>query len=264
LTLLLLPLLTTPTGSTESNISTNIPPNANIANISSAETNTTGTIPPPTTANPPNRTSSARIINTTSSLHLLASSLDLETTTSPNPTKKPIAWDSTWRYARSKLANILFTHRLASLLSHDHADKDGKLLQEAHMRRVLANSFFPGNIATDAMSTWRNLLGPAGNIVKLGFSIPFVGQTVEQAATTALYLAASEQVDEEMVGGEYFVPIATKGVASKAATDDKAAMELWDWSMKIVTETLGEGWAADGGKSMNIGKGKRVTSGSEQ
>jgi NAD(P)-dependent dehydrogenase (short-subunit alcohol dehydrogenase family) len=89
---------------------------------------------------------SARIV-VTSSLHMGCQELELDLTMSPHRFKSSIVLDSCWRYARSKLGNILFTRELARRL-----EKKGAL-------NVYANVFFPGNIPTDAMDTWRDLFG---------------------------------------------------------------------------------------------------------
>lgn len=57
---------------------------------------------------------SARIVNTSSSLHMVCQELDLSLVTSPTPTKSPSSFDSIWRYSCSKLANILFARELAT------------------------------------------------------------------------------------------------------------------------------------------------------
>jgi len=85
----------------------------------------------------------ARIVNTNSSLHMACQELDLNLLTSPKPIKSPAALDGIWRYARGKLAGIMFTRELANRL------------QKKGVSNVYVNSFFPGNIPTDAMDTWK-------------------------------------------------------------------------------------------------------------
>jgi NAD(P)-dependent dehydrogenase (short-subunit alcohol dehydrogenase family) len=90
---------------------------------------------------------SARIMNISSSLHMVCQELDLSLVTSPTPTKSPSSFDSIWRYSCSKLANILFTRELA------------RRRQKKGAATVYVNSFFPGNIPTEAIDIWKQLFG---------------------------------------------------------------------------------------------------------
>lgn len=108
------------------------------------------------------------------------------------------------------------------------------------------NCFFPGNIATDAMDTWKLLLGtPFGWAFKKFFAV--VGQRVTDAAATALFLAASKKISTgEGVRGKYFVPIATECGTSGVAEDMHLARSLWEWTDEKVEETLGVWWKGEG------------------
>jgi NAD(P)-dependent dehydrogenase (short-subunit alcohol dehydrogenase family) len=90
---------------------------------------------------------SARIMNISSSLHMVCQELDLSLVTSPTPTKSPSSFDSIWRYSCSKLANTLFTRELA------------RRLRKKDVATVYVNSFFPGNIPTEAIDIWKQLFG---------------------------------------------------------------------------------------------------------
>ncbi|KAI9750000.1 MAG: hypothetical protein M1835_001454 [Candelina submexicana] len=170
----------------------------------------------------------ARIVVTSSSLHMACQELDLSSVTSPTRIKSPASLDSCWRYARSKLANILFTRELAHRL-----EKKG-------VKSVHVNCFFPGNIPTEAMDTWKQLFGPLGGLVKGAFQ--FVGQSPADAAATAIYLAASPEVEEKALNGKYFIPIATEDKTSKIGEDKDLAKNLWYWTDNKVAQTLGKGW----------------------
>lgn len=162
-------------------------------------------------------------------MHLACQELDLSLLTSPTPTKSPAALDTFWRYARSKLANILFTRELARRL-----DKKGA-------SNVFVNSFFPGNIPTEAMDSWKGMLGElAGTVGKEAFR--YIGHTPEDAATTAMYLATSPEVASQGVRAKYFVPIAVEEKTSTVADDKDLSKNLWYWSDSKVAETLGKGW----------------------
>ncbi|KAL1618113.1 hypothetical protein SLS54_007352 [Diplodia seriata] len=171
----------------------------------------------------------ARILTVSSSLHLACQELSLPLLTSPAPTKSPAALDSFWRYARSKLANILFTRELA------------RRLDNMGLSNVYVNSFFPGNIPTDAWDSWKDLFGTlVGTAAKSVFQQ--VGHTPEEAAATAMYLAASPDVMSKGVKGKYFVPVSQEEETSTVANDKDLQKNLWYWSDNKVAETLGKGW----------------------
>jgi len=176
----------------------------------------------------------ARIVVTTSSLHSGCEELNLDLTMSPSPLKSPNNLDSCWRYCRSKLGGILLTKELARRLDKKGADN------------VYANTFFPGNIPTEAMDTWKQLFGPLGAAVKGVFQL--IGQSLGDAAASAIYLAASPEVAKKNQKGKYFIPIATEYEPSKLAQDDDLARNLWYWCDDKVTKALGKGW--EGTESM--------------
>ncbi|OGO37134.1 MAG: hypothetical protein A2W35_07320 [Chloroflexi bacterium RBG_16_57_11] len=114
-------------------------------------------------------------------------------------------------YARSKLANILFTYELARRV-------DG--------RGVTANAVTPGQVATDIWRTNFSILGPV-----LKGIIRLTGLTPEQGADTLIYLAALPLV--EGVSGKYFVRRRT--VQSSALSyDEHVARRLWQVSAGLV------------------------------
>jgi NAD(P)-dependent dehydrogenase (short-subunit alcohol dehydrogenase family) len=110
-------------------------------------------------------------------------------------------------YARSKLANILFTYELARRLQGSG---------------VTANAVHPGQVATDIWSTNFSILGPL-----LKWLIRLRGLTPEQGADTLIYLAASPEV--EGVSGKYFVR--RQAVRSSPLSyDEELARQLWQVS----------------------------------
>ena len=56
-----------------------------------------------------------------------------------------------------------------------------------------------------------------------------MGQSVEQAAATAVYLSASPEVEAKGQKGKYFIPIATEDKTSQLAEDKDLAKNLWYW-----------------------------------
>ena len=149
----------------------------------------------------------ARVVSTASAAHLRASLdfSDLQTARGY----------SGWRaYARSKLANILFTREAARRLAG---------------AGVTANCFHPGFVASrfgSASGGWTSRLMPLAKM----FAI-----TPEEGADTLVYLASSPEPAD--VSGGYFVK--RKAVQpSASACDDEAAQKLWEAS-----EALAAPWA---------------------
>jgi retinol dehydrogenase 12 len=142
----------------------------------------------------------ARVINVASMAHRRAA-FDL---TDLNWERR--RYNSLGAYGATKLANILFTRRLASRLDR---------------RRITVNCLHPGVVATNIFSG----LGALGSL--FGFlSRPFLLDSSDGAATT-IHLAASRDV--EGVTGEFFSrsrPVEP----SEGAQDDEAAETLWSQS----------------------------------
>ncbi|KAK5041867.1 hypothetical protein LTR16_011736, partial [Cryomyces antarcticus] len=73
------------------------------------------------------------------------------------------------------------------------------------------------------------MLGNLGGAVVKGL-FKWIGQTTADAATTALFLAASKDVEDRDLRGRYFIPIATEGKITTIAQDKDLAKNLWYWS----------------------------------
>lgn len=178
--------------------------------------------------------SDVRVIVTSSSMHRLCRELDLSLLQSSGATK-PQLFDGIWRYARSKVGTILlareFTERL--LASPNEAD-----------HHIYVNAFNPGNIATEQMDVWKSYFGfIIGTLIKLFFAI--FGQSTQDGASTALYLAVSPDVTRgKGMRGEYLMPVAVKDRTSNLAENRPLARELWDWVDTQVTNILGENWGS--------------------
>ncbi|RHZ53178.1 hypothetical protein CDV55_104540 [Aspergillus turcosus] len=184
----------------------------------------------------------ARIVVTSSSFHQFCRRLDLDLLTSPTRPKLAMV-DGLWRYARSKLGNILFTRELARRLEKGTDPAD---------RNIYANVFFPGNIVTEQWNTWDYFFGRiGGSIMRRLFSL--LGQSTQDGAATAIYLATSPAIRENKTRGEYFIPIAKADKTSSIAADMKLARELWDWINARATETLGPDWQSKAGVDSSNG-----------
>ncbi|BCR89104.1 putative short chain dehydrogenase/reductase [Aspergillus chevalieri] len=188
--------------------------------------------------------SDARIVVTTSSMHMFCRRLDFDSLTAPDRSSRSKVIDAVWRYGRSKLGDILLTKELSRRLQEGN-DPAGK--------NIYVNCFFPGNIVTEQWMGWNQLFGkPIGMIMRKFFSL-FIGQSREDGAATALYLGASDGPRKKDQRGRYFIPIATPDWPSKIASDEKVARDLWDWIDAKITQTLGSNWQDEPGKK--VGKG---------
>ena len=139
----------------------------------------------------------ARIVNVSSMTHSDAK-LD------PRALNGARDWDPYQAYAASKLANIVFTRRLAANLKRT---------------AVTANSLHPGVVGT--------------KLLKAGFSI--AGDSPENGARTSVYLVDDPAVAG--VSGRYFVACRETSPA-RAARDDKLGLAVWDATASAVAAYL--------------------------
>lgn len=155
-----------------------------------------------------------RIVTTASEAHRGAS-MDFDAIRQPDGTS------GFTEYARSKLANILFTRELDRRLCEDESN-------------VRANCLHPGAIPGSGFT--RNLPTPIAGFFKLmevfpdAISSRFINTPAEGAATV-VYLGASPSVQE--AGGQYFADC-SKQTPSNAALDDKTARRLWTESEEMI------------------------------
>lgn len=113
-------------------------------------------------------------------------------------------------YARSKLANILFTYELARRLGENG---------------VAVNAVHPGQVATDIWRTNFSILGPI-----LKWMIGLRGLTPEQGAEPLIYLASSTEV--EGTKGKYFNRL-REARSSKISYNEEIASRLWQISEEL-------------------------------
>lgn len=145
----------------------------------------------------------ARIVNVSSQAHRRGVSLDFA------DLQSTCSYYRSRVYARTKLANVVFTYELARRLEGT---------------RVTANCLHPGIIAT-------NLLGAyIGMPRALRFFTNLLGGSTEQGARTSLYLATSPEVED--ISGRYFVD--QKAVPSSTESyDEQTAERLWQVSAEL-------------------------------
>ena len=147
----------------------------------------------------------ARIINVASDAHQYGQ-LDL------NDLKFEKSYFGFAAYARSKLANILFTYELAHRLAGSG---------------VTVNALHPGGVATNIFSTDFSIFGPLIKGVVSLFTL-----TPTQGADNTIYLASSPDV--EGVTGKYFVKRAAVP-SSPPSYDKDLAKRLWEVSEKLTS-----------------------------
>lgn len=165
-----------------------------------------------------------RVVVTSSGLHSVCRKLDLDLLTSPSRVKWPPVLDSVWRYGRSKLGNILFAKELSRRLLQEDRDPASK--------HIYVNSFFPGNIVTEQWRSWNTHFGSVvGFFVRMLGSL--FGQSPQDGAATALYLAASDEVREQNSRGRYFIPIAKPCNPSPLGMDMELGRNLWVCSICV-------------------------------
>ena len=113
-------------------------------------------------------------------------------------------------YARSKLANILFTYELARRLENTD---------------VTVNALHPGHVATDIWKTNFSFFGPVLKWIMARFAL-----TPEQGADNSIYLASSPEL--EGTTGKYFIQRVPKP-SSPISYDENVAKKLWEISENL-------------------------------
>lgn len=116
-------------------------------------------------------------------------------------------------YARSKLANVLFTYELARRLGESG---------------VTVNALHPGHVATDIWKTDFSIFGPALKWVMGLFAL-----TPEQGADNTIYLASSPEVAG--VTGKYFIKREI-AASSSISCDQAVAKRLWEFSEAVTMQ----------------------------
>lgn len=147
----------------------------------------------------------ARIINISSDVHQLGS-IDFDNLGFDHGYFGLIA------YARSKLANILFTYELA---------------RRINSTSLTVNSLHPGHVVTNI---WNSVVPNVSQVlIKI---CDLLGLTLDQGADNTIFLTTSAEVAR--VTGKYFV--GRKSVRSSSISyDESIAKKLWDVSCQLVS-----------------------------
>jgi NAD(P)-dependent dehydrogenase (short-subunit alcohol dehydrogenase family) len=142
-------------------------------------------------------TTNARIVNVASRAHLRGR-MNLEAVADPRAPYHSVA-----AYARSKLANVLYTFALARRLSGS---------------TICANCLHPGVVATNLLPMWLRIVKPLFSEVI----------DVERGARTTLHVALADELAG--VSGRYFDEHQNPAPASPLASDVQLQESLWRMS----------------------------------
>ncbi|MGE0324213.1 MAG: SDR family oxidoreductase [Polyangiaceae bacterium] len=151
----------------------------------------------------------ARVVTVSSRLHIKPKSFDFGDVMSEQN------YEGRYVYAKSKLANVLFSNQLARRLK---------------ARGVTSNSVHPGSVVTNVVRDSR--------LLSWGAKLPLPGLiSARDGALPSLFVATSPSL--EGVTGTYFAAgpgnTAQAHVPSKAALDVRAAEQLWELSDNLVS-----------------------------
>ncbi|KAI0388791.1 hypothetical protein F5Y17DRAFT_179585 [Xylariaceae sp. FL0594] len=115
-------------------------------------------------------------------------------------------------------------------------------------------SVHPGAVNTAMQQQWKDaypgFLGKLLTTVMLA-----VGRDVEQGSYSALWAATSPEIEEKDWNGWYFADVGKPGKESAQASDPKLGDSLWDLSIRLIQQVVGEDALADWTKTNagNIG-----------
>ena len=139
-------------------------------------------------------------------------------------------------YNRTKLAQILFIRALKRRMDDGalgFRNYDGK------ENILYANATHPGGVNTDQQEQAVEAYGTLG---KIGVAAvrPFMKDPVKAGCRSALYAAASPEVIEKGISGEYIVPDKKVTEPSSQAQDVSLGESLWALSIDILRDKLSQ------------------------
>jgi NAD(P)-dependent dehydrogenase (short-subunit alcohol dehydrogenase family) len=166
----------------------------------------------------------ARIVNVSSAGHAMTPPGGINFDDLLNQESKGV--DNWQRYGASKLANILFTQELTKRYGS---------------QGIYANAVHPGVVRTELL---RGFLGD-GRIGQVLLSIVNLITmplflSPQRGALTSLYCAASPEIEDKALNGQYFYPIAKhypEGLSSYAKNEE-LGRKLWDFSEEYIQKVL--------------------------
>ncbi|KAL4261091.1 NAD(P)-binding domain superfamily protein [Pleurotus pulmonarius] len=136
-------------------------------------------------------------------------------------------------YARTKVANILFTRRLVdSVLTPNNID-------------IMALATHPGAVHTGQQDQFKEAYGEVLGSVLKSVTVPFMKDPNQGSAST-VWAAVSREVDGSDGGGgkakwqgSYVTNPGTKSEPTAQASNDQLAKNLWRLSEELIQEKLG-------------------------
>ncbi|KAH6696970.1 oxidoreductase [Plectosphaerella plurivora] len=146
-----------------------------------------------------------RIVTTSSSAFQGSSGIDYATIKTP----QAMVFGHFRRYMQSKLANTLYSQKIADLYPD-----------------IISCSIQPGAVATDIAGTYFGLLDKLFTRLNTGGKY----LTPEEGAYTMCWVATTKR--ENLKNGGYYEPVGWPGKMTKTAQDKAARDELWDWTQK--------------------------------
>jgi len=159
---------------------------------------------------------SVRIVNVSSAAHVSAPGKGLVLAEAKSDMA---SYHTMTRYGHSKLANILFSRKLAEVYPS-----------------ITTVSVHPGFVNTEINR------GKAGGAKYLSMFVkrivPWFGLSVEDGAKTQLWCGVAKGVEN----GKYYEPIGVAKPGNKWAQDDNSKDELWEWTEKEINANGGVGW----------------------
>ncbi|MFI8927450.1 oxidoreductase [Streptomyces sp. NPDC053474] len=161
-------------------------------------------------------TPGARVVTVSSMLHLLA-------TVDPRDLNSEHHYRRWLVYARSKSANLLFTHELARRLRSAGAD-------------VVAAAAHPGYAATNLQAAGARMEGRKGVEAVMALGNRLIAQPAEAGALPILYAATAPGVRPDSFTGPRLLNwrgSPAPSLRAKWTRDDRAAVRLWQASEEL-------------------------------
>ncbi|EJD06578.1 NAD-binding protein [Fomitiporia mediterranea MF3/22] len=170
-----------------------------------------------------NESPAPRIVQLSSSLHKTApSSVAFESLEEINDS----SLGPNTLYARSKLANILFTRWLVA-----HVLEDGS--------RIYALATHPGAVHTEQQNQLKDAYGETVGGAMKAVAVPFM-RSPDQGSLSTLWAATDPEVEQKGLHGAYVTDPGTVGGETKQAQNDMLADNLWTLAQGLIKEKAGE------------------------
>jgi hypothetical protein len=83
-----------------------------------------------------------------------------------------------------------------------------------------------------------------------------IGRDPEQGSYSALWAATSPEIEEKDWNGWYFSDVGQPGKESSQASDPKLGAALWDLSLRLIKDVVGEDALEDWNKQQGTEPGK--------